>query len=77
MQRQPSSGACRFARPGDRDMDAQGYLKLAEDCLAQAAVAPDPERRLHWLAMAEKWLKLAHQVQIWNEPDEGSTGEKG
>jgi len=44
--------------------DPERYRQLADECLAKAAVAADPERRLHWLLVAEKWLTTAQQVQV-------------
>jgi hypothetical protein len=52
----------------------QRYLELAQECLAHAVEAPGPERRLHWLATSEKWLKLAHQAQLWKVRGEEDPG---
>jgi hypothetical protein len=57
--------------------DAERYRQLADECLTKAAVAPDPDGRLHWLLVAEKWLTMAEQVQVRTERYESSTEKDG
>jgi hypothetical protein len=66
-RRRRTRPAYRNASRERPDGAVRRYLEFAQECITYVAMAPDQQRRLHWLTIAEKWLKLAHQAQVWND----------
>jgi len=48
-------------------MTGDEYRSRANECIAAAEQATDPERKISLLELAQRWMRLAFQVEIIGE----------
>jgi hypothetical protein len=53
---------------------AEVYRRRADECMAQAAAAKEPEQKKQFQDMAEGWRKLAHHAEQWQKRAKGDDG---